>query len=137
MAEPHTPPPTDAVSHNGAATDTEEGHAAPGHAEMVGAADDHGAGHAEPTALFLDASGWVALAMIAVFVLMWWKGVHKAIQEKVGAAEARLRAATDAALADIENVAAEAAQEVVARLAGLSVSRDEAAQAVKAATAHG
>ena len=59
------------------------------------------------------------------------------IQEKVGAAEARLRAAADAALADIENVAAEAAQEMVARLAGVSVSRDEAGKAVKASMAHG
>jgi F-type H+-transporting ATPase subunit b len=60
-----------------------------------------------------------------------------AIQEKVGAAEARLRVATDAALADIENVAAEAAREMAARLAGVSVSPDEASQAVKAAMAHG
>jgi F-type H+-transporting ATPase subunit b len=52
-------------------------------------------------------------------------------------AEAQLRAATDAALADIENVAAEAAEEMVARIAGLSVGRDRAVQAVKAAMTHG
>lgn len=59
------------------------------------------------------------------------------IREKVEAAEARLRSATDAALADIETVAAEAAQDMVARLAGVTVGRDEAATAVKAAMAHG
>ena len=75
MAEVHTPPPTDSVKQG----DTEEGHAAPGHAEMVGATEDHGGGHAEPTAWGLDASGWVALAMLAVFVLLIWKKVPSAI----------------------------------------------------------
>ena len=41
------------------------------------------------------------------------------------------------ALADIENVAAEATQEMVARLAGVTVSKADAAKAVKAAMAHG
>jgi F-type H+-transporting ATPase subunit b len=59
------------------------------------------------------------------------------IRGKIEAAEARLRASTEAALADIEGVAAEAAQEMVARLAGLQVQRDEAAQAVKAAMVNG
>ncbi len=65
----------------------------------------------------------------------------KAIDAEVGArietAETRIRAATEAALGEIEEVAAEAAQDVVGRLAGLSVSRAEAAAAVKAAMAHG
>jgi F-type H+-transporting ATPase subunit b len=59
------------------------------------------------------------------------------IGKQADAAEAKLRAATDAALADIESVATEAAGEMVARLAGLSVSRERAAQAVKAALTHG
>ena len=59
------------------------------------------------------------------------------IRATVDAAEARLRAATDAALADIEGVAAEAAQDVVARLAGLKVGKSEASRAVKAAMANG
>ena len=66
--------------------------------------------------------------------------VHEAdaaTREKLDAAEGRLRDATQAALADIENVAAEAAQEMVAKLAGVTVSRDEAAEAVKAEFAHG
>jgi F-type H+-transporting ATPase subunit b len=56
---------------------------------------------------------------------------------RVGAAEARIRAATDAALGDIETVAAEAARDMVQRLAGLSVGAGDAAKAVKAAMAHG
>ena len=52
---------------------------------------------------------------------------------RVEAAEARIREATNAALGEIETVAAEAAQEMVQRLAGLSVSPDRAMAAVKAA----
>ena len=59
------------------------------------------------------------------------------IGAKIEAEEARVRAATDAALADIETVAAEAAEEMVSKLAGLSVGRNRAAQAVKAAMANG
>lgn len=55
----------------------------------------------------------------------------------IAAAEARIRAATDAALGEIEAVAADAAQEMVARLSGVSVTADEAAYAVKAAMNHG
>ena len=74
MSEAH-PPTTDAVPTG----DSEEGHAAPGHAEMVGVTEDHGGGHVEPTAWGLDASGWVALAMVAIFALMIWKKVPSAI----------------------------------------------------------
>ncbi len=56
--------------------------------------------------------------------------------EKVAEAETRIRAAKDAALTDIEGVAAEAAQELVAKLAGIDVPRGEAAKAVKAQMAH-
>lgn len=58
-------------------------------------------------------------------------------QAIVEAAEARIRAATEAALAEIEGVAAEAARDMVKRLAGVSVSAGEASKAVKAAMAHG
>jgi F-type H+-transporting ATPase subunit b len=61
---------------------------------------------------------------------------NEEIGGKVTAAEARIRAAADSALAEIEGVAAEAARQMVERLAGLSVGGDEAAQAVKAAMAH-
>lgn len=59
------------------------------------------------------------------------------IGAKVEAAEARIRTAADAAMTEIEGVAAEAAREMVERLAGLSVGSEEAARAVKAAMAHG
>ncbi|HYI63389.1 MAG TPA: ATPase [Allosphingosinicella sp.] len=57
--------------------------------------------------------------------------------EKIEAAEARIRKAADAALADIEAVSADAARDMVGRLAGVSVSEQDAAKAVKAAMAHG
>jgi F-type H+-transporting ATPase subunit b len=57
--------------------------------------------------------------------------------DKISAAEARIRAAADAALADIESVAAEAARDMVQHLAGLSVTAGDAAKAVKAALNHG
>ena len=56
---------------------------------------------------------------------------------KVEAAEARIRAATDSALGEIETVAAGAVQDMVSRLAGLEVSGDEAAAAVKAEMVRG
>jgi F-type H+-transporting ATPase subunit b len=56
---------------------------------------------------------------------------------KIEAAEARIRAAAEAALADIEKVAADAARDMVQRLAGLSIGGAEAKQAVKAAMVHG
>lgn len=56
---------------------------------------------------------------------------------KVQAAEARIRAATQASLADVETVAADAVRDMVSRLAGLSVSEQEAAAAVKAEMANG
>ena len=46
----------------------------------VGAeAAEHGAEHAEPSALGLDPTGWVALAMLAVILLMVWKKVPSAV----------------------------------------------------------
>jgi F-type H+-transporting ATPase subunit b len=60
-----------------------------------------------------------------------------ATRVKVDAAEARLRAAADAAVAEIENVAADAAKDIVARLAGVTVSKADASEAVKAAMVHG
>jgi len=65
------------------------------------------------------------------------KAADAEIGAKTEAEEARLRAATDAVLADIEGVAAEAAAEMVGKLAGLKVSSERAAEAVKAAMAHG
>ena len=50
-------------------------------------------------------------------------------------AEGRLRAAQSQALAGIEEVAAEAAQDIVARISGANVNRADAVGAVKAALA--
>ena len=65
------------------------------------------------------------------------RAANDEIGVKVAAAEARIRAAAAAALADIESVAAEAAQEMVQRLAGVSVSAGDAAKAVKGALLRG
>lgn len=60
----------------------------------------------------------------------------KVIDEQVGAkvaeAEARIRASVEKAMGEIEAVAAEAAQDLVGKLTGASVSSAEAKQAVKA-----
>ncbi|HVF36369.1 MAG TPA: F0F1 ATP synthase subunit B [Sphingomicrobium sp.] len=48
-------------------------------AAEAAAAGEHGAEHAEPTALWLDPTGWVALAMVAVILLMVRKKVPAAI----------------------------------------------------------
>jgi len=61
------------------------------------------------------------------------KSADAEIGTRTQAAEERIREATRAAMADIENVAAEAAQEMVAKLADVTVSRERAAEAVKAA----
>ena len=50
-------------------------------------------------------------------------------------AETRLNAARSQALAGIEDVAAEAAQDIVARISGVTVDRAEAATAVRSAIA--
>ena len=56
---------------------------------------------------------------------------------RVEAAEERIRAAADQTLAEIDRVAGEAARDMVQRLAGISVSEEEAVQAVKATLVHG
>jgi F-type H+-transporting ATPase subunit b len=65
------------------------------------------------------------------------KAANAEIGAKVEAAEARIRTATEATLGEIESVAAEAAREMVERLAGLSVGSDEAARAVRNAMSDG
>ena len=65
------------------------------------------------------------------------KAADAELDQKIGAAEAEIRKATQAALSDIETVAAEAAQEMVAKLSGASVSREQAAEAVRVAMTNG
>lgn len=56
---------------------------------------------------------------------------------KAGEADSRLKAALASALSGIEDVATEATQDIVAKVSGASVARDDAASAVKAALANG
>ena len=63
------------------------------------------------------------------------KAADAEIATKVAAAEAQLRGQQTAALAEIETVAADAVQEIVAKVAGLKVDQQAAAQAVKTALA--
>jgi F-type H+-transporting ATPase subunit b len=65
------------------------------------------------------------------------RAANEETQGRVEAAEARIRSATESALGEIESVAAEAVRDMVSRLAGLSVSDEEAAAAVKAEMADG
>ena len=60
------------------------------------------------------------------------KAAADKINIKVESAEAKIRDAVTAARAEIETVAAEAAQEMVARLTGMSIPKQDAAAAVKA-----
>jgi len=55
-----------------------------------------------------------------------------AIQATAEAAEARIREGRSTAIKEIEAVAAELAQEITSKVAGISVGKDEAAKAVKA-----
>ncbi len=55
----------------------------------------------------------------------------------MAADDARIAAATQAALAEIETVAAQAAQDIVARLSGVTATEVEARSAVKSVMAHG
>ena len=59
------------------------------------------------------------------------------VAAKIATAEARIKAASDAAMAEIETVAADAARDMVARISGLETSEDAARNAVKAALVHG
>jgi F-type H+-transporting ATPase subunit b len=65
------------------------------------------------------------------------RAANEEIGAKVTAAEARIRAAADAARADIDEVAAEAAQDMVLLLTGVTVSAAEAAVAVMRAAGGG
>lgn len=55
--------------------------------------------HAEPTALGLTPTGWVALAMIAVFAIFLWKKVPAAIAKALDQQIATIRSRLDEAAA--------------------------------------
>ena len=59
------------------------------------------------------------------------------IDAKLAEAETRIAASRDAAMGEIETVAAEAAQDIVQRLAGVKIAKPAASKAVKEAMVHG
>jgi len=65
------------------------------------------------------------------------KAADEELGRKTADAEARLNAAKAEALSGVEAVAAEAAQDIVARISGVQASQDAALAAVKAALANG
>ena len=69
--------------------------AEPGHTTATTEVPGHApAEHAEPTALGLSPTGWVALAMIAVFAIFLWKrvpaAVGKALDQQIATIRSRL-----------------------------------------------
>jgi len=60
------------------------------------------------------------------------KAVDEQVGGKIAEAEARIREAVDKAMRDLDAIAAEATQELVAKLTGQPVAPEEARQAVKA-----
>ena len=95
------------------------------HAATTEAAEGHGP-IAEPTALGLDATAWVALAMLAVIAIMLWKkvpaAIGRALDKKIAGIReqldeaARLRAEAEALRAEYEAKAAAAGAEAEAML---------------------
>ena len=61
----------------------------------------------------------------------------KSIQDKAAKAQAKIHENRQAALANIESVAAELAQDIASKVAGVSVKKDDAVKAVKAALSNG
>jgi len=57
------------------------------------------ANHPDPTALFLDGTGWVSLAMAVLLVVVIWKGVPKLIAGMLDKQIAGIRARLDEAQA--------------------------------------
>ena len=65
------------------------------------------------------------------------KAADADLAERLGHHDLAIANAKGQALANIENVAAEAAQDIVARIAGLTVDMNQAAHAVREVRAHG
>jgi F-type H+-transporting ATPase subunit b len=62
------------------------------------------------------------------------RGANAETAESIAAAEARIREAARAAIMDIDAVSAAAAREMVQRLAGLEVTQERAAEAIRQVT---
>ena len=65
------------------------------------------------------------------------KAAQTRLDKKLADAETRIAEARTAALTEVESVAVEAAQDIVATLAGVKVTKPTAAKAVKEAMTHG
>lgn len=91
--------------------------------EGTEALDDRSETHAEPTAFGLDATAWVALAMLVVIALMLWKkvpaSIGRALDKKIAGIReqldeaSKLRAEAEALKAEYEAKAAAAEGEAV------------------------
>lgn len=66
-------------------------------ANLEGLEEDHGGGHAGPSALMLNAGGWVGLAMLVFIVILAWKGVHKIIAGGLDSRIAEIKSQLDEA----------------------------------------
>lgn len=98
------------------------------------ALDDPSGHHAEPTALFFDATGWVSIAMLAVVLIFLWKKVPAAIgaslDRKIAGIRAqldeagRLRAEAEALRSEYESKAAGAAADAEATRARAQAEAD-------------
>lgn len=151
MANPQTPDAGSAsVEQNlSAASTLGEGGVMPEtgeHAIASTAAEGHGAvPHAEPSALGLDATAWVALAMLIVIALMLWKkvpaAIGKALDKKIAGIReqldeaAQLRAEAEALKAEYEAKAAAAGAEAETMLARARGEADAIIQQAKADSA--
>lgn len=62
---------------------------------------------------------------------------QKRLDKKLSEAESRIADARNVALSEVEVVASEAAQDIVQRLAGITVTKPAATKAVKESMAHG
>jgi F-type H+-transporting ATPase subunit b len=85
---------------------------------------------AEPTALGLDAGGWVAMSMVAVFALMLWKKVPAMIGAALDKQIAGIREQLDAA----SNLRAEA-EALKAEYVARNKAAGKEAEGIKAAAA--
>ncbi|HEV7233036.1 MAG TPA: F0F1 ATP synthase subunit B [Sphingorhabdus sp.] len=112
---------------------TAEDHAAMGHTEVAG-----GEAHAEPAALGMDATMWVALAMIFVLALALWKKVPAmiggALDNQIAGIKAQLDQAT-ALRAEAEAIKAEyeaKAKQAALDAEGIKASAEEEAKLIVA-----
>ncbi|MEA1013758.1 F0F1 ATP synthase subunit B [Sphingosinicella sp. LY1275] len=151
MANTNIDPQSAEVAANLAAASTEGEQGAVPHtgadAVATTAAEGHGdaALHAEPKALGMDATMWVALAMVLVILIMLWKKVPAAIGRSLdkkiaGVREqldeaAKLRAEAEALKAEYEAKAAQAGAEAQTMIDRARHEADAIVQQAKADSA--